>query len=67
MIIYETKFWSFPLLWRLYGSAFPRAILWGAFTGGGTALLYLFGANDAQKALSNPFMCVRKEGCPRTR
>lgn len=52
MIVYEPSFWGLPLLWRVYGSAFPRALLFGGITAGGTALLYYTGDTQAKMSVS---------------
>lgn len=52
MITYDTSFWGLPLLFRAFGSAFPRATLFGALAGGATALLYFLGPDAATKTLS---------------
>lgn len=56
MIVYSTAFWGLPLLLRVYGSAFPRALVWGALSGVATALIHVYGGPALKKGAPSPFM-----------
>lgn len=56
MIVYEVNFWGLPLLGRVYGSAFPRALLFGGLSSLTAYILFAFAPAGATETLSNTFM-----------
>ncbi|KAG2488737.1 hypothetical protein HYH03_012736 [Edaphochlamys debaryana] len=54
MILYENHYWGIPLLLHLYGSAFPRALLFASLAALETALLYQYAPTYITQSLKNP-------------
>mmetsp|Transcript_25095 Transcript_25095/g.45441 ORF Transcript_25095/g.45441 Transcript_25095/m.45441 type:complete len:188 (+) Transcript_25095:107-670(+) len=55
MIVYSNGFWGLPILFRLYGSAFPRSLFFASSSSMATAILYYYGSTNVITTLKNPF------------
>mmetsp|Transcript_31456 Transcript_31456/g.57132 ORF Transcript_31456/g.57132 Transcript_31456/m.57132 type:complete len:411 (-) Transcript_31456:850-2082(-) len=55
MIVYSNNLWGLAILFRLYGSAFPRAVVFASISALMTAILYYYGPSPIIYSISNPF------------
>jgi len=55
MIVYSNDFWGLSILFRLYGSAFPRAAMFASISALMTAILYYYAPSSIKYSISNPF------------